>query len=204
MQLEAYWTAELKSRRPPLSRSEMKFRVKTFILEARTEAGQRHVAKLHLDSIQKTGVFCVCGNATSTLMWSFYGNGHSGVAVRFNLKEAALPALKPLMLWRVRYRSDFPDVKYYLSDAVDYFEATLATKSLDWAHEKEWRFARPNRVGVVTLPLDVIDGVVFGLRTSERVRSTIRGWARRRAAPIEFLEVVHKPRSFELAIQPCA
>jgi len=204
LQLEAYWTDDLKSRRPTLSKVEIKRRVKKFVLSSKTETGRQQIARVHLESIQRAGVLCLCANATSTLMWSYYGNGHTGVAVRFRLNEAALPALTPLILWRVRYRSDFPLVNYYLSDSMDYFEATLATKSLEWAHEKEWRFSRPGRVGVAVLPLDVIDGVIFGLRTPAALRRTIRGWASQRSAPIEFLEVVNKPRSFELEVQPCS
>lgn len=102
-QLRAYWDEDLKSRHPAMSAADRRKRIKKFILEAKTAAGQARVARVHAAEVRKTGVFCLCENVTSTLMWSYYANGHTGVAVRFRFDAPGLESLRPVMVWRVGY-----------------------------------------------------------------------------------------------------
>lgn len=201
-QLRLFWDEDLRSRFPGMQRGERQKRIKRFILETKTAAGHARVVRVHAKSVKKTGVFCLCENIESTLMWSYYANGHTGVAVQFGFDAPGLESLSPVMVWRVGYTDAVPRVNYYRDSNFTYFTATMATKSLDWAHEREWRFALSNRIGVATVPLRVITAVVFGLRTPAGVRSTIRNWASRRKERLKLLQVVKQPGRYELAIEP--
>jgi len=80
----------------------------------------------------------------------------------------------------------------------------MATKSLEWAHELEWRLARNRGAGLVAVPIRVIDAVVLGLRTPDSVRSKIWEWSRRRPKPLAIYQVVKQSTQYELNIEPAS
>ena len=58
------------------------------------------------------------------------------------------------------------------------------------------------RTGYVRIPLRMIDGVIFGLRTEPAVEQQIRKWVAERPVPTELLRVKEENQSFELKVVP--
>jgi Protein of unknown function (DUF2971) len=202
-QIEAYWEREYERRHPEMPAAERKRLAREFRLKCLAPGGLQSLERSHATGVSKAGVFCLCESPTSTLMWSHYAQDHYGVAVRFRVEALPLQALRPLLVWRVHYSDMLPRPNYYSDSDEDYLRAVLATKSREWSHEREWRLVRPTIPGVFALPLEAVDGVVFGLRTPEATRNEIRSWSAQRSAhPLDFFEIVRSDHSFELKIVP--
>lgn len=204
--IRAYWEQHLKLEYPGLRSTARKQKAKQFLLETRTPAGQARLINNHRKSIHKCGVLSLCTNPTSTLMWSYYSGGHSGVAVRFSLDEPAVQSVRPFMMWQVHYAKAFPRARFYIDPNDVFIKAMVATKSFEWAHEHEWRLVRPSKIGAVEFPRRVVDAVIFGLNTTDATKAMVRSWAarRRKSEPLELLQVAKRPDSFEVSIGPAA
>jgi hypothetical protein len=131
------------------------------------------------DIIQRLRIFSTAAVKDCILMWSHYGDDHSGAAV--GLRTAAL-----VDTWRppcqVRYRPDLPvtlgpeawlkslTTGQALPNDGDIVEAMTLTKAEAWKYEQEWRFVQlhpPGHPGLVSravLPTDAVACVVIGCR----------------------------------------
>jgi hypothetical protein len=144
------------------------------------------------------------------LLWSYYANGHTGIAVRFAtdmdrvgalLKAIISQGADPLLM-DVAYENDFPTCYYYSPSRFVFTKTLLGTKSVVWKHEGEWRIVLPGKTGTITIPPETITGVVLGMRTSEEDEATVRGWLANRKPTVELLRVAHRPNSFQLELVP--
>ena len=161
------------------------------------------LAKGVFESIDANGVACFSVDPRSMLLWSYYAEGHAGVAVRFNTTPSVLARITHHVLpLRVGYQDDFPKISYYTATRADLVTTVLGTKSLAWAHEQEWRLVLVGRSGSMKVPAAMIDGVVLGMRIDPSHEETVRGWVDGRTPKIELLRVVHKPGSFALDLVP--
>lgn len=137
-------------------------------------------------------MLCLTVSADNALMWSHYAASHTGVVLRFR----SIPELdSPFGMARpINYVAELP--KLFSDELVagtfagtsvldedDIFRKATFTKSDIWAYEKEWRITsgsgrfpdqpfEDNPFGA-----DELDGLIFGLRTSENDISELRGLA---------------------------
>ena len=94
-----------------------------------------------------------------------------------------------------------PTLSYYDdSRTFGFIAAMFGTKSHAWKHEEEWRLVLVGQNGYVRIPEEMIDAVVFGMRTSPDHEQTVRTWIRQRSQKADLLRVVHRPKSFELEL----
>ena len=199
---EDYWYGDLLDNNPQLTKEQCRIAAAEVVGRAARPGAIEKLLGSHRATVQRQSVFCACANPTSTLMWAYYAEGHQGVAVRLNLDVEAIPLMSPLQLWPVDYTPEKPQPNFYTADLNTYLQAVFSTKSHEWQHEREWRFLRERPPAVVALPLRMIDGVVFGLRTTDKTKATIREWARRRAEPFELGQIVQQSGTFNLLIEP--
>ncbi len=189
-----------------LSRQEERRKIKELILESRTAEGQASLAERLFQSLARNGTACLTRDPTNMLMWSYYAEGHSGVAIRFNTAPDNLIKLGRLgEQWlpvEVNYCTEFPAINYYRCKTLDLMRMVLGTKASAWAHEQEWRLVLVGRCGPIKLPPSIIDGVVFGMRLDRGIETEIRQRIALNERRIELLRVVHKPNSFELEVVP--
>jgi|SaaInlStandDraft_2_1057019.scaffolds.fasta_scaffold63395_2 hypothetical protein len=54
--------------------------------------------------------------------------------------------------------------------------ASLTTKAAQWAYEKEWRCIDFVAAGERPMPNDMLNGIVFGCRTSDADKQMVREW----------------------------
>jgi Protein of unknown function (DUF2971) len=93
-------------------------------------------------------ICCFCENYTSTVMWGYYAEGHSGICIEYNTQELLSdddirPYLHPVIYAAKRFDStgDYSPRK----TAFGKFAALLPAchKSPDWSYEEEWRLVIP-------------------------------------------------------------
>ncbi len=197
--IESYWRRAISTAFPHLSAVDRKRKAKQQTLESKTPDGQGRLTERLLTGLNARGVACLSKNPTNMLLWSYYADGHSGIAVQFNM--AMLGKLTGYFALEVRYRSEFPDFSYYKSSDFGFVHNIVGTKAKAWEHEQEWRIVLVDHVGYLTLPPGMIDGVILGMRISPQSEAAVRSWVKQRGA-LKLLRIVHKPRSFELALEP--
>jgi hypothetical protein len=79
---------------------------------------------------------CFSAEKDSTLMWSYYSGGHTGICVHFDATKSPINGAE-----RVIYSKEYPVLPFHLdADNLDILlTRMLLTKSLVWNHEREYR-----------------------------------------------------------------
>jgi hypothetical protein len=199
---EEYWKKIAPLAAPHESPEERDKHVAELIQKTKTNAGREQLTEIQFRNFAKHGILSLTKHPDSMLMWSYYADSHSGIVLRFNMGPANLVALASTIecvMVEVVYQSDFPIINFY-GDDTEKIYALIGTKALDWAHEHEWRIVLVNRTGHVRIPSEMIDGIIFGLRTNPDDETLIRSWVHERKEATELLRVKYKSRSFELEI----
>jgi Protein of unknown function (DUF2971) len=190
---------EFKRRYPLESRGDRKERIRRMVMSSKTQDEQERLVEGLFRSLDEDGIACFAKDPANMLLWSYYAEGHKGIAVRFNMAPKHLAAIKSTPI-EVQYSKDFPVVNFYKATKDEFLRTILGTKSVAWQHEEEWRLVLRGTVGYVSLPPAMIDGVVLGMRTDPNAEATIREWLKDRVPPVELLRVRHRPRSFVLEV----
>jgi hypothetical protein len=80
-------------------------------------------------------------------------------------------------------------------------EASLFTKSLDWAYEEEWRIVLESGAGNYTMPNRPLRSIVTGAAISHDHFKEILGWIRSLKEPIELYKATPSTNSFSIELQ---
>lgn len=127
----------------------------------------------------KIGILSLTEDPLNVVMWSHYGDNHTGVAIEFDARHRwfnrprtqtdEFLRLRPVNYVDLSLRDrTFPQVAE---------ENLLLTKSVEWAYEREWRLLAPvadatqtikgphEHVHLFRLNLKSIVSVIFGMRT---------------------------------------
>ena len=139
----------------------LKFQIRSEVIER--EFNDKHI-----------GVTCFSEVWNSILMWSHYGDNHSGYCVGFDEKLLRYSQIGKLK--RVNYSNEYPDLNPILknknSDEIKFF-----LKSTEWSYEKEIRlislYNESNPKRLINLDNDVIKEVIIGLNTSKKDKEEI-------------------------------
>lgn len=199
--IKHHWREFVRLNFPGQRMREHKREINRMVRDSKTPAGQEGLTKKLFESVHKNGTACFAKDPASMLMWSYYAEGHRGIAVRFNMAFENLAALPGQFIpVEVRYETEFPNVNYYGSTINEFVATLLGTKSVAWKHEEEWRLVWVGNSGCVQVPPAMIDGVILGMRIDPEAEATVRGWVEQRSPKVELLRLVHRPNSFELEV----
>jgi len=79
---------------------------------------------------------CMSANRDSTLMWSYYADGHTGLCVHFDATTAPFANAS-----RVDYSNEYPQIPIPIAglEPEVLLRLALLTKSAVWSHEQEYR-----------------------------------------------------------------
>jgi hypothetical protein len=140
------------------------------------------------DILADVKLLCLSAEPDVNLMWAHYSDSHRGVVLRFR----SIPGLdNPYgMAKPVNYVDQIPELfgKEFMIDmfaglaSIDtatIMDKLIYTKSSDWSYEKEWRInagsGRDASAPFELVPFGTndIDGVIFGLRSSDGDRAEI-------------------------------
>jgi hypothetical protein len=114
-------------------------------------------------------VFSLSARADDVLMWSHYGQSHTGVCLRFRMDVASIFQDAR----RVIYQQDRP-VLDLIGDLGNAMEKALLHKAAFWSYEEEWRVIRLGAKPAQGFPAAALDGIIFGPRIAADKEASIR------------------------------
>ncbi|WP_345886716.1 DUF2971 domain-containing protein [Shewanella algae] len=163
---------------------------------------------------ETVGILSLSSNPSNTLMWSHYGDNHSGICIGYNPEKLfpKSPSMDRDWLREVTYKeeSDITRNAYLLyascgmwhsNDAALYlFFEILCTKSKNWKYEEEWRYLLPENGGkIFNLNIDAISSITFGLKTSVETKSAVSHLLKYHGKMTHFYQIVRDHSSAKLS-----
>ncbi len=167
--------------------------------------------------IARSKILCLTEIADSAPMWAYYAEQHQGLVLRFK----SVPELdSPWVTARpIQYHADMPrlldaDFLADLSSGRATLEPTtildrlIYTKSIEWAHEREWRIFSGDGRDVDALYEDLpfhqqeLEAVIFGCRIPAQDRAAFLRLIREHYPQALMFEVERAARNFQLNIVP--
>jgi hypothetical protein len=202
LKVETWWRRFVKEAFPSESLHDHRSRIKEMVARSHTESGRQRMIDSTFRTLSRQGILSLSEKADSMLMWSYYANGHRGIAVRFDMDFTMLADSLPDYFFpiKVRYSHDFPDLEFYDTSNDDRVRTLIGTKSKEWEHEREWRIVARETTGYVTFKPESIIGIILGMRTSEDDEREIRKYVGTRPMRLDILRIRHKPKSFDLEV----
>ena len=115
------------------------------------------------------GVACFTNHWNNPLMWSHYASQHSGFTVEYSVRSMSLACENPsFSQHHVQYVSQLPELclSEILFSPHQVLQRMLATKSADWAYEREWRLVHcEQKNSVAPMPSHMeISALIAGLK----------------------------------------
>ena len=198
---QKYWNRVAMEHHQDTDRRTRRKIVAGLIRDSVTSNGRQKLEEGVFQSVNKNGIVCFSKDASSMLLWSYYAEGHRGIAIRFDTSLARLSTFREQVIpIEIRYENKLPETNFYHSTTNEFLTAILGTKAKAWEHEKEWRLLCVGHTGYLHSPLDLVNGIIFGIRIDAAVEAQIRTWVRTCASEIELLRVRHRRGSFELEL----
>ncbi len=143
----------------------------------------------------ESSVFCLAKKGNSIPMFSYYSDGHTGIAIEFSFSDQEVPCgidylptaggspYDGKVVFRdVEYQPTFPELNYHrLRNTDRLVRHLLFTKSQEWEHEEEFRiFRRKIPKAAVSFDRSLLTRVVFGCKTEKAdvdiVKNLLKGW----------------------------
>jgi len=164
-----------KSGKPRKERREL---LDQFMKRPRSEWLQA-IKQVHSESHERTGIVSFAGDPRNVLMWSHYGEHHSGICVQFTIAKDPRTFLGAVP---VEYVRDYP-VFNWGEGTASQIRASLMNKFDAWHYEREWRIVWPGGAHTY-LPFDAaaLSGLIFGCRASDSAIDLVRAMLDERKA----------------------
>jgi hypothetical protein len=194
---------EVRHRFPRMSREEFNREIGGSI-DASIDVTEKSISGFSGEIIKRFAndkILCLSDVSDSILMWSYYAQNHAGVVLRFTDETPDNPLTTAR---RIRYVNQMPSLfnDEMLSDMLAGYNGldtqrimceVVWTKSSHWAHEREWRVysARGRSDGSYEdVPFNAreLDGVIFGMRTTEADRTALADLLRTHYSHVELLQ----------------
>jgi hypothetical protein len=159
------------------------------------------------------GICSLCAARDNLLLWAHYSQDHKGFCVGLSVSYLDLVSRRLLRdkllldLHKVRYSSVVPNPNIFESmikmEDTSHLVDFIATKSLDWSYEQEYRLVFWHKVNwAVRLDPEAISEVILGYRISDEDKHDILE-ACRAHIPLARLFQARKHESrFALSIEP--
>ncbi len=144
-------------------------------------AGEAELGSAYSDLVEmrsSCGVYSLSRTPLDELMWAYYGDGHAGFCIEYDLNRLVLEARNQWdVVSKVEYVSKPPEILaadiFGLDDHMPVLKKMLGTKSTRWAHEKELRIVT-TRSGKNYHAAEAITGIHFGIRCPARIQHKVR------------------------------
>ncbi|HRF05221.1 DUF2971 domain-containing protein [Accumulibacter sp.] len=162
----------------------------------RPENLQLFAALIATFATDQTGVLCLSAAPDVPLMWSHYAESHAGVCLGFDSESDHFAIAQP-----VRYTRNRPTIDPTAQTKAQMLEASLFTKSLDWAYEEEWRIVVESGPGKYSMPRRPLRSVVTGATISHDHFKEILGWIKSLKEPIELYRAAPSANTFNMELR---
>jgi hypothetical protein len=124
--------------------------------------------------LSEYGVASFTESEDDAQMWANYAEGHRGVCLRFNTVALFLPArdgfTPPVP---IAYVPELPRLAFYRNSWFQRTLALVATKTKNWAYEKEWRIIHEAAHGGAKINPLALDAVICGREMPEGDRGRV-------------------------------
>jgi hypothetical protein len=181
-------------KRTSLNRNSRRVEARRIVKQIQEAIGLTHEYNLLLG---RTGVYCLSAKNDNLLMWAHYGDSHMGYCLEFSTESyySIFSKAEP-----VRYQKQYPIVKLFTADKVEWGKESLLTKSTDWKYEDEWRLtsAKP---GHLDFPPEKLISVIFGCKISETNRNKILEWNITKNPPVILRQAIMHEDEFGIHIR---
>lgn len=161
----------------------------------RPEGLQIFAALIGSLAIDQIGMLCLSGAPDVPLMWSHYADSHAGVCLGFDPEVSYFRIAQPVRYTRKRSVVD-PSVQ----NNEQMLDASLYTKSLDWAYEEEWRIVLTSGPGKYPLP-NALRSIIVGTAISPDHFKDILTWTKGLQTPVDIYRAVPSADSFEMDVR---
>lgn len=143
----------------------------------------------------QTGILCLSGAPDVPLMWSHYADSHAGVCLGFDPEASYFALAQP-----VRYTRRRSVVDPTVQSEEQMLDASLYTKSLDWAYEEEWRIVLTSGPGIYKMP-NALRAVIVGASISHKHFQDILAWTKPLPTSVEIYRAYPSTISFEMDLR---
>jgi hypothetical protein len=167
--------------------------------------------------ISRSKILCLTEAPGSIPMWSYYAEQHQGLLLKFrSIAELDSPwvTARP-----IRYHADMPRLldADFLADLTSgrarlepstISDRLIYTKSVEWAHEREWRIYSGTGRNAEALYEDLpfhpleLEAVIFGCRMPNEDRIGFSNLTRQRYPHAELYQMTQSARNFQLELAP--
>jgi hypothetical protein len=132
-----------------------------------------------MNDAKNFGIYSLSKNYDNELLWAYYSNSHQGFCIEYDLDILKQYQIRGDHSCDVDYKKDIPQIGLNdISDLRDLVKSFLATKSLAWKHEEEYRIIT-GISGLYHFYNRSVKSIYFGYRTPENtiklIMSTLRG-----------------------------
>ncbi len=143
-----------------------------------------------LKSICSENFRVICGSTVidNNLLWSHYAEGHTGIAIEFNVLEEPFRTIFNEYKGHVKYQSSRP--KYFVKDDMlieqhkKQFLNMAFHKAPNWEYEKEYRFVMQTDIfdciGLIDIDPKSIKTIIFGFYCPHSVIKSILKFLKRK------------------------
>lgn len=161
------------------------------------------IKKSHAKNHEQTGIFSFAGDPRSVLMWSHYGNHHTGVCLQFDVARDPGVLLGAVP---VSYFKDYPVFNWARDDTQVQLRQSLLNKFDAWAYECESRIIWPGGAHTY-LPVkpSALVGLILGCRATDSSMREVDKMLAERAArglpDVRVYRAVKHERKYALVIK---
>ena len=156
-----------------------------------------------LEKFAQIGIYSLSNNVTYELLWAYYGSGHTGLAIEYDidiLKESLNynENFQAIFDFDVDYSRNFPIADLTIlhsKDIIQTLKTFLGTKSLSWKHEEEHRLIVEGK-GLFDIDYRAITGIYFGYRMQEEQIDHIMDTMKGRGLSYYKMELIEKTYKF--------
>lgn len=153
---------------------------------------------------QSLGVSCYTSDPINPLMWSHYADQHEGFCVEYAVRQLDLAVTNPSFSQHyVQYVTKLPELclSEVLFSPHQVVNRMLATKTVEWAYEREWRLVHyETKGGKVDMPQHMqLSALIAGFKMEPENLKKLKAAACRLGVPA--LQVRQK-YGYELAVEP--
>ena len=139
--------------------------------------------EMFLKSLPKLLCFSLSEQANIAPMWAYYANNQKGFVIAFDTESSWFKEKEDGTQNLLRKVSYFDG---WLEEALDDFEKVISSKTMDWAHEREWRiYSGESRVDsikqnpeepihLVNFPPDAVQRIILGEKMKPDVQNKIK------------------------------
>lgn len=160
----------------------------------------RHIEKFNEQNrkdIDKTfGILSLTIHPKNYLMWSHYANCHTGFCLGFDstiLFDTVGGSLGP-----VQYEKELPKLKLF-GDTFDFHLKQLATKSIVWSYEDEYRLVKSQAAKkIFKYPKEMIKQIFLGVKMSWADKNEIIDFVKTKNIDCQIFELSLDRSTFEL------